>query len=253
MSLRRGLLHNAFQNEKAKVFYVVNDLVALVILASVTTVILETVPELFSRYQGVFVTIEIFFLVFFTVEYILRIYTAPNRLKYIFSPLGLLDAIALLPSLFLLGATTELHLLWVFRLLRILRLLRTARLVRFLAPRKQDRERITRIASNVHWINIEIYLFALMLVVVFSATLMHFAEGMLPGSHFATIPDGMWWAIVTITSVGYGDAVPVTALGKVIASGTMLAGLALFGIMLVVVGKSLQEALFGSEVVSHKK
>lgn len=248
MSLRR-IIQRAFHDERSSLFFGTNTLISLVIAASVVTVVLQTVPELAVQHASLFYTLEAGFLLFFVAEYLLRIVTAPNRLKYILSPLGILDLVCILPGLILLGAPfQDLAVLWVFRLLRVLRLLRTIRLVRFIAPSERSRSRFGRILSRIHWINIEIYLFAFILVIVFSATLMYLAEGHLPGTHFPTIPDSMWWSVVTITTVGYGDLVPQTPVGKMIAGLTMLSGMALFALMLVVVGHIVQKLLFGTEV-----
>jgi len=249
MKRLRRVLVRAFQNEESKLYFSLNNFIALAILASVVTVIFETVPSFTASYADIFYTLEWIFLVIFGVEYALRIYTAKDKRGYVLSPIGILDLAALLPSLALLGLPLQsLAILWVLRLLRILRLLRTIRLVRFIAPDARTRSRLGKFVHEIQWINIEIYLFALLLVVVFSATLMFVAEGHIPGTHFPTIPDGMWWAIVTITTVGYGDMVPLTVMGKVIAGLTMICGLALFALMLVVVGHAAQRALFGSEV-----
>ncbi len=245
----KTIARHAFEIESTKLYYAANTLVSLVIVASVLTVILETVPELSEQYHAIFFGLELAFFTFFVIEYVLRIYAARNKRDYVLSPMGILDFLCLLPGLALLGPPlSHVAVFWVFRLLRILRLLRTIRLVRFVAPTKRMRERIGRAFSNVNWLNVEIYLFAFILVITFSATLMYFIEGDLPGTHFPTIPDAMWWSIVTITTVGYGDLVPQTVLGKLIASGTMLSGLALFALMLVVVGDVMQKLLFGTRV-----
>lgn len=250
MSRFRQLLVRAFEEETSRIYLPVNQAVSLVILASVLVVILESVPSLREAYGGLFRAAEAFFLLFFLVEYLMRIYAAKDKRGYVTSAFGIIDLVSLLPSLlgFAFAGSSGPLLLWVVRLLRIMRLLRTIRLVRYVAPTKAARSRIGRFFREVQWLNIEIYLFALVIVVTFSATLMFAAEGSIPGTHFPTIPDAMWWAVVTITTVGYGDMVPLTVAGKLIASATMIAGLALFALMLVVVGQATQRALFGSSV-----
>lgn len=226
-----------------------NTIVSIAIVISVVTVILQTVPEIVEARESLFYAFEAFFFFFFLAEYLLRVYSAPDKRKYIFSPLGILDFLCLLPGLMLLGPPfKDFGVLWVFRLLRILRLLRTIRLIRFVAPSERMRNRLARVFTHIQWINVEIYLFAFILVIVFSATFMFMVEGHLPDTHFPTIPDAMWWSLVTITTVGYGDLVPQTVWGKVIAGTTMMAGLALFALMLAVVGQITQKLLFGSEV-----
>jgi voltage-gated potassium channel len=249
MNSFKQLASRALHDEGSKPFVATNVLLSLAIVISVITVILQTVPEYAATYNSVFYLLEAFFLGFFVIEYILRIYTAPKAWKYLTSPLGILDLICILPGLVLLGAPfQDLAVLWVFRLLRVLRLLRTIRLVRFIAPSERARSRMGRILSHIHWINLEIYAFSFLLVIVFSSTLMFLAEGHLPDTHFPTIPDGMWWAVVTVTTVGDGDLVPITIAGKVIATLTMIAGLALFALMLVVVGNITQKLLFGTRI-----
>ncbi len=255
MSRLRKALSRIFEDERSKLFFPVNNLISLFILCSVVIVILQSVPSLDATYGTLFNHLEVFFLFFFLGEYLLRIYSASNRTRYLTSAFGIIDVVSLVPSLiaYLTVGLPGPILFWVARLLRILRLLRTLRLVRFIAPTKNSRSRFAQFVKHVHWLNIEIYLFALMLVVTFSATLMYAAEGTLPETHFPTIPDAMWWAIVTITTVGYGDMVPQTVFGKFIASITMIAGLALFALMLVVVGQAAQRLLFGSSVGERER
>ncbi|HWO07614.1 MAG TPA: potassium channel family protein [Candidatus Paceibacterota bacterium] len=109
-------------------------------------------------------------------------------------------------------------------------------------------------AHGVAIFNIEIYLFALLCIVVISGSLLYVVESQVPGSSFASIPAGMWWAVVTITTVGYGDLVPFTVVGRIIAALTMLPGLIMFALLVAVMGRTMQTVLFGSPIdESHRR
>lgn len=250
----REKVHQILSDEKARWFFPVNNVIALFIVASVIVVILETVPELYAKYAELFLIAEYGILTLFGIEYALRVWSAPDRIRYMTSFFGLIDLISILPGVLLIfmpGVITY-HALGVLRILRVLRLLRTFRLVKLVIPKRQ-RESIAReFHDSSALINLEIYLFALTCVVILSGTFMYVVESAVPGSHFQSIPDGLWWAIVTISTVGYGDTVPITAVGKAIATVTMLAGLALFVLMLTVVGRAMQLALFGTSIDNKK-
>ena len=102
--------------------------------------------------------------------------------------------------------------------------------------------------DGVRFANLEIYFFTLFSLVVIAGTLIYLAEGRVLGTDFVNIPAGMWWAIVTLTTVGYGDMVPATVLGKIIAGFTMVAGLSMFALLVSVMGKVMQNVLFGGTV-----
>lgn len=249
MTLREKV-HHVLSDERSPWFFPVNNVIALIIIAATIVVILETVEPLYLEYARYFLIAELAVLSIFSIEYALRVWSSPDPLKYITSFFGIIDLLSIVPGFFLVffpGSVTY-HTLGIIRILRVLRLLRTFRLVRLVIPRKH-RERISQELRNSETlVNLEIYLFALATVVVFSGTLLYIAEGHLPQSEIKSIPDGLWWSIVTVSTVGYGDIVPVTALGRFIATGTMLLGLGLFVLMLTVVGRAMQLALFGSRI-----
>jgi len=153
-----------------------------------------------------------------------------------------------LPSLlaFALPWAFPYHALGVLRILRILRILRAFRLVRFVVSTKRRRQIVHNMAQGIAIFNIEIYLFALLSIVTISGALLYVFESAIPGSPFTSIPAGMWWSIVTITTVGYGDLVPVTIYGRIIAALTMLSGLVMFALLVAVMGRTIQTMLFGS-------
>ncbi len=171
-------------------------------------------------------------------------------LEYIFSSVGIIDFIAIIPSFILFGipnTSPVVKLLRIVRLVRILRLLRVIRLVSFFGERGVN-NRVEKSKKLLPFINLEIFFFALFNIVTFSASFIYLFEKDTPNTFFKTIPDGMWWAMSTITTVGYGDIVPITLGGKIIAVITMLAGLALFALLISIVGPALQVFLFGSEL-----
>lgn len=245
----------ALNNERSRSFLAINYILALIIVVSVTIVIVETVPGYFARWHDFFIYAEYTILTIFGIEYLIRLWSAPHRLRYATSFYGLIDLVSILPSIFIILTPNAIiyHTLGIVRILRVLRLLRTLRLVQLVIPKRQRERIVHELNDGQSLINLEIYWFALITVVVLSATLMYVVEGHIPGTHFPSIPHAMWWSIVTITTVGYGDLVPMTAVGRVVATLTMIAGLGLFVLMLTVVGHILQILLFGSNIEHRKR
>jgi voltage-gated potassium channel len=244
-----------FQDSSSRQFKIFHDILAVIILTSICLIALETVPVTAEKYRNFFWYADIFITSFFAIEYILRIGTSKKPLKYIFSGMGIIDFVAIAPSFVLFGmpnASQTIRLLRVIRLVRVLRLLRVVRLVRFFGKGKKKEDRMEKAEELLPFVNLEIYFFALTIVVTFSASLMYLFERKIPETVFKTIPDGMWWAITTVTTVGYGDMVPETVGGKMVAATTMLSGFALLALLLSVVGPALQVFLFGSELGKDK-
>ncbi len=248
-------LRNAVRDEQSESSYRFNDAVAFVILISVVGIILESVDSIMARWGAAFFWAEVFFTAFFAVEYAIRLYFAPNRWAYARSPFGIIDLLAFLPSIFIFAfpAFTEVHSLRILRVIRVLRLLRLFRILKLTAYlRRRRRGETTAFVRGLSAVNMEIYFFTLFSVVVIAGTLMYLAEAGVPGSKIINIPGGMWWAIVTITTVGYGDFVPVSVTGKIIAALTMIAGLSLFALVVAVMGRALEVALFGSPLEEER-
>ena len=196
------------------------------IVVSVATVILETVGNLSINYRRVFNFAEWVFTILFTIEYIFRLYSAKNRWKYAISFFGLVDLLAILPSyinIFFLGHQYSL----VIRVLRLLRMFRIFKLGHFISEGA-----VVASALRASRIKILVFLSFVCISSVFMGSLMYFVEkDVNPGIN--NIPDGIYWAIVTITTVGYGDSIPITHLGKVLASIVMVLG---YGVIAVPTG-----------------
>jgi voltage-gated potassium channel len=195
------------------------------ILISIIVVILDSVESLHARYGDFFYTLEWIFTVIFTLEYILRLISIRKPLKYVFSAFGIIDLLAIIPSylsIVFAGAQS----LLVFRALRLLRIFRIFRLVHFLS---ELRFLSAAVMSSLR--KISIFILFVLTVVVILGSIIYLVEG--PENGFTSIPQSIYWAIVTITTVGYGDLAPATPMGKVIASFIMLLG---YGIIAVPTG-----------------
>jgi voltage-gated potassium channel len=221
----RSQLHEViYESEKpsGKLFDVV--LLALILL-SIFIVMLDSVESLHARYGDLFFTLEWIFTIIFTIEYILRILSIRRPWKYVFSGLGIIDLLAIIPSYlsFLVAGSQS---LLVLRALRLLRIFRIFRLVHFVSEM-----RFLAVAIRSSTRKISIFILFVVNAVVILGSVIYLVEGQENG--FTSIPQSVYWAIVTITTVGYGDIAPVTPLGKFIASFIMLLG---YGIIAVPTG-----------------
>ncbi|WP_323844547.1 ion transporter [Microbulbifer magnicolonia] len=205
------------------------------ILISVALVLLASVQRIAGQYGELLFALEWFFTVLFTVEYLLRIYCSVNRRLYITSFYGIVDLLAILPSylaLIFAGAST----LLVVRLLRVLRIFRILKLVRYL----RDANTLMRALYQSRHKILVFYASVLVLCVIFGSV-MFLVEG--PTHGFTSIPKSVYWTIVTITTVGFGDITPQTSLGQAIASLTMLTGYAIIAVPTGIVTAELASEL----------
>lgn len=207
------------------------SLLVLIIL-SVIVVMLETVPVLHDRYFTWFYAAEWFFTIIFTLEYLLRLYTVRTPINYATSNLGLIDLISILPtylSLFFAGAQS----LLVVRILRLLRVFRLFRMGQFLGAG----EVISNALKSSRY-KIGIFMFFVLQLVIIIGAVMYFVEGAHnPG--FSSIPQSIYWAVVTLTTVGFGDITPKTALGQFLASLVMIMGYAIIAVPTGIVSAEL--------------
>ncbi len=192
------------------------------ILLSVLCEVLDSVPELHELYGGWFFAFEWFFTICFTIEYIVRIYISKNRFKYIFSKWGVIDLLAIIPTYVALFFADAAYLV-VVRLLRVLRVFRILKMVRYIDESKQLLQGLRSSARKI-----ALFFFAVLVLAVLYGSVLYVVESHQNG--FTSIPESIYWAIVTITTVGYGDIVPVTIIGKFIASLVMLTGYSIIAV-----------------------
>ena len=224
-------------------------LIALVV-ASIGAIVLETVPDLARRYQAWFTTVEVAAVAVFSVEYALRVWCAPEhtpfrgmsataaRVAFVRTPSAIIDLLAVLPVYLAFFVSADLKILLLFRLLRFFKLARyTPGMRSLVAALEAERKALGASA---------IILFGLVLV---AASAMHYVEHEAQPLAFGTIPDAMWWAVVTLTTVGYGDVVPVTLGGRLVASVTMLMGLMMLALPIGIVATAFAEEIHRREFV----
>lgn len=195
----------------------------LIIIASVIIVSLETVGSLEAKYGTLFIWIEWIFTIFFTIEYCLRIYAVRRPSKYIFSFYGIIDLLAILPLYLSFFFVASKH----FTIIRVMRLLRVFRIFKLGSFLKHGNVIVNSLKASRAKITVFMY-FVLLAVIVFGAV-MYMVEG---GTNdgFDSIPRSIYWAIVTLTTVGYGDISPITPMGQFIAACIMILGYAVIAV-----------------------
>jgi voltage-gated potassium channel len=194
----------------------------IAIILSIIVVMLDSVAEIHKEYGQALFVAEWIFTILFTIEYTLRIYTVSKKFKYIFSFYGIIDLLAILPtyiSLFFAGY----QYLLIIRILRLLRIFRILKLYRFIGA---SSFLVESIKASRH--KIAVFLSAVMAIVVVMGAAMYLIEG--PESGFRSIPESIYWAIITLTTVGYGDITPETPLGKALASVVMILGYSIIAV-----------------------
>lgn len=208
----------------------------LCIVLSVVVIMLESVSALQLQYGDWLRALEWIFTIIFTAEYLARIWTVRNRLKYVLSFYGILDLIALLPSyiaIFIAGTQS----LMVIRSLRLIRMFRILKLSRYVG---EGQNLLRALRASQH--KITVFLVTVISSVIIAGTVMYLIEGAKNG--FTDIPTSIYWAVVTMTTVGYGDIAPKTGLGQGIASIIMILG---YGIIAVPTG------IVSAEMVNSKR
>jgi voltage-gated potassium channel len=213
----------------------------VVIVLSVLVVMLDSVAALREQHRPLFATLEWIFTALFTIEYGLRIYSARIRTRYLFSFFGIVDLLAVLPSyLALFMAGTEV--LMVVRVLRLLRVFRVLKIVRMLGEANSLMRAIRQSLPKIG-----VFLGAVITIVIIAGAIMHLVEG--PAAGFTSIPRSMYWAIVTLTTVGYGDIAPVTPLGQALAALLMITG---YGVIAVPTGIVSAELVYARRETGHQ-
>ena len=240
-------LHEGFANEESKLYTIINDFIVLLIFFSIISIVLESVQSISDQYATFFSISDWVVVFFFTCEYVANIYVTKRKRDYIFSIWGVIDLLAIIPT-YITGGI-DLRAVKVLRILRVLRFLRMMRMLRLIklaknATTQAGAEAKTKISTLK--MDLQIYFIALSMVLVTFSTAEFYIEKGVANTQFTSIPNAMWWCIVTITTVGYGDMYPVTPLGRIVAAMAMLCGVSLFGLLMNVIGKSMMSSLFGA-------
>ena len=222
----------------------------ILILANLAAVSLESVESINDKYRIYFIYFEYFSVIVFSVEYILRIWVqsintqSPSktslgrRLRYIFSFTGIIDLLAILPSLLPLFAG-GLDLRW-------LRVLRMARLLKMSHYSSALEDLITTVYEERRSLGAALYLF--LIAIFLSSAMLYLAENKVQPEYFSSIPQTMWWSIITLTTVGYGDVSPITPLGQFFGAIT-----AVMGVMSVALLTGIVASGFSSQMSRRKQ
>jgi voltage-gated potassium channel len=200
------------------------DIILLgLIIVSIIVVMLESSEEFSSRYGTAFLVTEWFLTIAFTIEYILRLWVTVHPIKYATSFYGIVDILAILPSYLSLLLPNAQYFL-IIRILRLMRIFRIFKLGQYLDEGDQLGKAL--IASRN---KIAIFLFVVSILVIIIGSIMYLIEG---GANdgFSSIPRAVYWAIVTITTVGYGDITPITRIGQFLSAVVMILGYAIIAV-----------------------
>ena len=231
--MREHKIHSGWKSKLHEIIYEADTpsgktfdiLLFILIIASVILVMLESIKEIDQKYHEILLALEWIVTIFFTFEYIARIISIKKPWKYIFSFYGIIDFVSTIPLYlsYILAGSQVLLAVRAFRLLRIFRILK---LVKFIGEASQLRR-----AMRASRTKIAVFIYVVLILSVMLGTLMYIVESDEAG--FTSIPRSIYWTIVTLTTVGYGDIAPQTALGQFIATIIMILG---YGIIAVPTG-----------------
>ena len=212
----------------------------LAILSSVTVVMLDSVPEIAERHHGKLRLAEWFFTGVFTIEYVARLWCVASKKKYALSFFGLIDLFSVIPT-YLSLLIPGIEVLADVRILRVVRVFRILKLVQYMGEAE-----VLVATLKASRFKIAVFLITVMSIAVVIGSMIYLIEG--PENGFTSIPRGLYWSIVTVTTVGYGDVTPQTGLGQALAAILMVMGYAL-----IAVPTGLFSAEFVQQNASHRK
>ena len=211
-----------------------DQLLIVAILASVAAVMLDSVQSIHQQYGALLYGAEWFFTLLFTVEYMIRLWVSDRPLRYARSFFGVVDLLSIIPtylSLFLPGA----NYLLTIRALRVLRVFRVLKLAHLMTEANELGATLVRTRRKIG-----IFMFSVVIVIIIFGSLMYLVKG--PANGFTSIPRSIYWAIVTVTTVGYGDISPQTSLGQAVASMAMITGYAIIAVPTGIVTAEMSKA-----------
>jgi voltage-gated potassium channel len=222
-------------------------IIALIVL-SVTAFVMATVPWLQARYAAAFLWFERFTVAVFTIEYVLRVWSCvenprfagrpvTGRLHFIVTPAAIIDLLAILPFFLsrLTGSALDLRAVRALRLFRLMRLLKLGRF-------SQSVTVFTNVLRSKRF-EILVAFVVVSIMLIFASTLMYVAEYRVQPEAFSSIPAAMWWAVVTLTTVGYGNVTPVTTAGRVLGGVIAVLGIGLFALPAGILSSGFEQAL----------
>jgi voltage-gated potassium channel len=246
----RKLIHNVLEitwRRRRGISFWVNIFLTIVISLNAVAIILDTVPQIYSRYHRLFFDFEVFSVIVFTIEYFLRLWSCvedpkyhgavKGRLKFIFSAWGLIDLLSFLPfylSIFI----TDLGFVRILRLLRMLRLFRVSRYFHALKV-------IQNVVKEKQEELILSFVFIIFLLIISSSTV-YYVEHPAQPDKFRSIPEAMWWGVNAMTTVGYGDLHPITPLGKFLGGLIAILGVAIFALPTGILASGFAEHIRGN-------
>jgi voltage-gated potassium channel len=228
----RSFLRNSVFNNQSAIGKANTIFLQIMILLAIVCFSLETIPNLTAKHRFILHLIDIALFIIFSIEYVLRIIEASNPFRYIFSFMGIIDLLAILP--FILHAQFDLRALRALRLLQVFRLLRTRRY----------NMAIKRVQVAFKWAREEIIMFlAVMLILMyFAAVGIYYFEHHAQPEKFSSIFTSFWWAVCTLTTVGYGDAYPITVGGRAFTIMLLIIGLGFISIPAGIVSSALSKS-----------
>lgn len=227
----------------------VNRFLVVLILLNTLAVILDSVPSYSLNYGFFFRSFEVFSVVIFTVEYVIRIWTCNldpkfnsiilGRLRFIVQPMTLIDLLAILPFFLPMLFPFDLRFLRMLRLFRMVRLLKIGRYSEVI-------KRLGRVLGAKR----EELIFTLgivLLLIIVSSSLMYYVENPVQPEAFSSIPAAMWWGVATLTTVGYGDVYPITVIGKILGAIIAILGIGMVALPAGIIGSGFMEELQGNK------
>lgn len=217
-----------YESKAGKLFDVV--LICFIVI-SVTAVLLDSVASYHQRFGDFLFRLEWFFTLVFTLEYSLRLYSSPRKPEYVFSFYGLIDLFSILPT-YIAFLFPSAQFLIVIRIMRVLRIFRILKLFRYMGEANLLYTALLQARRKIF-----VFLFSVLTLIVIFGALMFIIEG--PEHGFDSIPESIYWAIVTITTVGYGDISPQTPLGQFVAGLAMICGYAIIAVPTGIIGAEL--------------
>ena len=243
-----ALLEGTGEHQTASRF--LDAFLVILITGNVAAVILETVPELASAYNQFFHNFEIFSVFIFTIEYLARLWTCVDRedlryrpaikgrIRYVLSPMALIDLIAIAPFYLAFVVGLDLRFVRVFRLLRLLKLTRYSAALSLVGSVLYTERRPLGAAGMV-----------MLVLLVFASSFVYLAERNAQPEAFGSIPAAMWWGVATLTTVGYGDVTPVTPLGKFLGAIVTLLGVGMFAMPAGILASGFAQAVRSRDFV----